>query len=151
MNKMMKACYMLVLFLGIFLGIAKTVHAEEDNIVVEINEETFPDPVFREHILTGYHYIWDEEGNQIQVVYDANQDGKLSESEIANIQQMLVPEMAIYDLTGIEYFTSLIELSVDPDFFPGCKQKYRTSVFELLSNQFGRNIRSECQYKTDRS
>lgn len=110
MRIIMKKCFLLFLLIGMVSGISETVHAEEDRIIVEINEETFPDDVFREHILTGYHYVWDDEGNQIKVIYDANQDGKLSESEIANIQQMLLQKMLIYDLTGIEYFTSLIEL-----------------------------------------
>lgn len=87
------------------------VYAAEDTIVVEINEQTFPDKMFREHILTGSHYIWDENENQIEVVYDANKDGKLSKSEIDNVKQHLVAEMEIYDLTGIEYFTNIIELA----------------------------------------
>ena len=87
-----------------------TAKAAEDTIVVEINEENFPDDIFRDYILNGSHYIWDEEGNQIEVVYDANKDGKLSESELANIHQILVSESGISDLTGIEYFTSVIEL-----------------------------------------
>ena len=111
MRKIMKGCLMLFLFASMVCSVLETtVHAEEDKIVVEINQENFPDDVFREHILTGYHYVWDEAGNQIKVVYDANQDGKLSESEIANIQQLLLQEKQIYDLTGIEYFTALIEL-----------------------------------------
>ena len=110
MIKIMKKCFILFLFVSIVCGASDAVYADEDKIVVEINEINFPDDVFREHILTGSHYVWDEEGNQIQIVYDANQDGKLSESEIASIQQLLLPQMAIYDLTGIEYFTALIEL-----------------------------------------
>ena len=110
MKKFIKACFVLILFAAVVCGMPEVAFAEEDKIVVEINEEIFPDDVFREHILTGSHYIWDDEGNQIEIVYDANKDGKLSESEIANIQQMLLQEMLIYDLTGIEYFTALIEL-----------------------------------------
>lgn len=118
MRKMMKKMLLLML-ITMFAGVSEIAYAEEDstvaqneedNIVVEINEQNFPDPVFRDHILNGFHYIWDENNNQIKIVYDANKDGKLSESEIANIQQMLLQEKKIYDLTGIEYFTSLIEL-----------------------------------------
>lgn len=119
MRKMMKKMLLFLMPITMFAGVSEIAYAEEDNIVaqseednivVEINEQNFPDPVFRDHILNGFHYIWDENNNQIKIVYDANKDGKLSESEIANIQQMLLQEKKIYDLTGIEYFTSLIEL-----------------------------------------
>ena len=94
-----------------FAMVCNTVCADGDKIVAEINEVTFPDAEFRNHILTGSHYVWDENNNQIEIVYDANKDGKLSESEVANVKQHLVAEMPIYDLTGIEYFTSIIELA----------------------------------------
>ena len=85
-------------------------YAADDDIVVEINKENFPDPVFRNFLLNGSHYVWDEDNNQIEVVYDANKDGFLSKGEIANMKQLLTAESYIRDLKGVEYLTSLIEI-----------------------------------------
>jgi len=111
MKRKWKAMALIVSVVLLFGTVCSTAYAEDDKIVAEINEETFPDAEFRNHILTGSHYIWDKDNNMIEVVYDANKDGKLSESEVANVKQHLVAEMPVYDLTGIEYFTSIIELA----------------------------------------
>lgn len=112
MKRRMKAMA-LVMVLGVatvFGSVTAFAEGIEDPIVVEINEETFPDEAFREYVLNGSHNIWDEDNNLTVVKYDANSDGKLSESEISNIPQILVAENGITDMTGLEYFTSIIEL-----------------------------------------
>lgn len=77
---------------------------------IAINEENFPDANFREFLLNGSYFIWDDDGNPIEIVYDANKDGYLSDSEIANIRQLQIQQSPITDLTGIEHLTSVIEL-----------------------------------------
>ena len=86
------------------------VHAGSSPYPVEISQGNFPDPLFRNFILTGSHTIWDEDNNEILVVYDADNDGFLSESEAMNIKQLLVPERMIRDLAGVEYLPALIEI-----------------------------------------
>jgi hypothetical protein len=68
-----------------------------DTIVVEITEVTFPDPIFRKHILE---------------VVDKNKDLNLSTVEIDGVTAFMLPERGISDLTGIELFTNLINLDV---------------------------------------
>lgn len=110
MKKRMKTLAM-VLLLGVTMVFGSiTAYADEDPIVAEINEENFPDAAFREYVQTGYHVIWDENNVPQIVVYDANQDGKLSQSETADVQQILAAQMQIGDITGLSYFTSIIEL-----------------------------------------
>jgi len=69
--------------------------AEETGI--EINAINFPDSVFREVL----------KGN----AYDTNADGKLSGAEIAKITALSLNKIGITSLQGIEYLTSLEELS----------------------------------------
>ncbi len=79
---------------------ATVVYLGNANTVVEVNEETFPDANFRNYVL-----------NKL----DFNGDCKLSENEIKNITNINVGKYAGYgnivSLKGIEYFTSLEELS----------------------------------------
>ncbi|MBQ7155592.1 MAG: leucine-rich repeat domain-containing protein [Synergistaceae bacterium] len=63
---------------------------------VAINVTNFPDDVFREYI--------NSHG------FDADLDGTLSDTEIANITQITVYGQRITSLQGIEYFTALTEL-----------------------------------------
>ena len=58
---------------------------------VEINEKNFPDPNFRNWILS----------------QPFGKDGVLSDKEIADIREMNVSNKNIHDLKGIEYFTAL--------------------------------------------
>lgn len=110
-GKWMKIMVSMLVLVTMIFSNQTIVFAEEDPIVVEINEENFPDVTFRNHILTGSHYVAGaDEDTMVEVVYDANKDGKLSKSEIENIKQLLMAEMPIVDLTGINYFTSIIEL-----------------------------------------
>ena len=60
---------------------------------VAINEQNFPDIVFRGHV---------------SVRFDTNHDDVLSDAEIAEITMVyLEHQMGIQDLTGIEYFSAL--------------------------------------------
>ena len=61
---------------------------------VEINETNFPDANFREFVKQ----------------YDENGDDGLSEAEIAAVTKMDIDNRKIADLTGINYFTALIDL-----------------------------------------
>ena len=65
---------------------------------VVVNETTFPDDVFRTYVLSSNASI------------DKNQDGVLSDDEIAEVTEIDVSEMGISSLQGIEYFTSLMTL-----------------------------------------
>lgn len=87
-----------------------TVFATESTTGIAINEENFPDENLRNLLLNGYYYIWDDDGNPTEIVYDANKDGYLSNNEIANIRQLQVQQSPITDLKGIENLTSLIEI-----------------------------------------
>ena len=58
----------------------------------EINAANFPDDIFRAYVSNNF---------------DTNNDGVLSDSEIAGIIYINVPEMGIRSLKGIEYFTQL--------------------------------------------
>lgn len=64
---------------------------------VEINEKNFPDPNFRNWILS----------------QPFGKDGVLSDKEIADIREMNVSNKNIHDLKGLEYFTALESLNLD--------------------------------------
>ena len=64
---------------------------------VEINEKNFPDPNFRNWILS----------------QPFGKDGVLSDKEIADITEMNVSNKNIHALKGIEYFTALESLNLD--------------------------------------
>ena len=72
-------------------GPAKAPRAVGD---VEVNQENFPDSMFRGRVLE----------------YDLDHDGFLSEEEILNVTVIAVPADGIRTLAGIEYFTALVEL-----------------------------------------
>ena len=65
---------------------------------VEINATNFPDSNFREYIASA------------DVSFDKNQDGKLSDEEIANVKSIYVSDSSITSLKGIEFFTALTRL-----------------------------------------
>lgn len=79
---------------------AKVVYLGTADIAVEVDEEHFPDAAFRGYVLDKL---------------DFNGDGKLSKNEIANITKIDVGINAGYgsieSLEGIQYFTSLKELT----------------------------------------
>ena len=73
--------------LSLFLLFSISVFADD----IAINEENFPDANFRAIVA----------GAEI----DTNQDGTLSESEIAAVKLMRADEKSIETLKGIEYLT----------------------------------------------
>lgn len=110
----MRVINKLIIFLMVFAIVmtpfSMSVYADSMDGAVEINKANFPDPLFRNFMLNGSHMIWDEDNNQIEVVYDANKDGWLSVEEAENIKQLLAAETYIKDLKGMEYLTELIEV-----------------------------------------
>lgn len=65
---------------------------ESDSESVEINEENFPDEIFRNYVSENF----DNDGN-----------GELKEEEIEAVTNITVSGMGITDLTGVEYFIEL--------------------------------------------
>lgn len=65
-----------------------------DEVVVEINESTFPDDAFRTFLLSKEY----------------GSDGKLTQNELSSISQLLVSIKKIESLKGVEHFTSLKKL-----------------------------------------
>ena len=110
MKKILKLIAFILIFSMVLVPGQLPVYADSADGAVEISKENFPDPVFRHFILNGSHTIWDEQGNPIEVVYDANKDGWLSVEEADNIKQLLVMESYIRDLKGMENLTKLIEV-----------------------------------------
>ncbi|MBQ7009237.1 MAG: leucine-rich repeat domain-containing protein, partial [Ruminococcus sp.] len=74
------------------LGNEKTATFTLNFEVIEINDENFPDEVFRNYV---------KENN------DINQNGLLSATEISSVETIYVSNKSISDLKGIEYFTAL--------------------------------------------
>ena len=70
------------------------IYPEAAQIGVEINEDNFPDEVFREEI----------------GLYDMDEDGRLSQTEAETITSLSLPGMGISTLKGIEYLTQLTYL-----------------------------------------
>jgi hypothetical protein len=66
-----------------------------NEVVVEINETTFPDNAFRSFVQSK----------------DYGTDSKLTKEELNNVKELLLPMRDIQDLTGIEYFTSIVKLN----------------------------------------
>lgn len=64
---------------------------------VTINEENFPDPIWREVVMT----------------VDEDADGVLSEAELLDVEEADLSYAEIYDLKGIEHFTNLKRLIID--------------------------------------
>lgn len=92
----------LLLLLSACSGNTKTANeqAEEqvmasDQVVVEINETTFPDNAFRSFLLSK----------------DYGADGKITKEELNDVKELILPMGDIQDLKGIEYFTSIVKLN----------------------------------------
>ena len=69
-----------------------------DTIVVPIDSKHFPDKVFRRYV---------------SEFFDHNKDKKLNANEIMDVEWIEIVDSDISTLKGIEYFPSLIELSVE--------------------------------------
>jgi len=68
---------------------------KEEETDIEINEENFPDEIFR---------------NYVKEYFGADGNGILSAEKISTITVIFVPDRGISDLKGIEYFTALTHL-----------------------------------------
>ena len=68
-----------------------------------VTEDRFPDPVFRNYLLTEY----------VDSYYDKNKDHVLSESEVASIPKIDIYDLGLRSLQGIEYMTSVQYVWVD--------------------------------------
>lgn len=75
---------------------AQTITSDQKEIA--LNENNFPDPVFR---------------NLIYKKVDTNMDYKLSQSEIKKVTSLYANPGNLTDLTGIEYFTELTSVYFD--------------------------------------
>ena len=88
-----------IVFSGIAFFSERTVNAAGKGVA--LNEKNFPDENFRNYIMENYDN------------YDYNNhcyEGYLSEDEIAQIDRLYIRGQAVSDLTGIEYFTSMVSL-----------------------------------------
>lgn len=87
-----KAIYFLMTLLLAFVLFPMAARAEGE---IEINEDTFPDEIFRGYVL-----------NSI----DADGDGILTQEECSAVDRINVKDNFISSLKGIEYFTNLRSL-----------------------------------------
>jgi len=94
-----------------------TIEAKE-NISIEINEENFPDEIFREYVKENF----DTDGN-----------GALSAEEINTIS-IDVSDRGISDLKGIEYFTSLTYLNCCNNYLTSLDVSNNTALTSLYYN-----------------
>ena len=91
---------------GNTMGVELTLNYQGTVADVVINEESFPDVIFRTYVL-------DDIDNDPK-------DGRLSELEMNRVFEIDVYQMGIADLKGIEYFTALEKL--------GCSDNQLTSL-----------------------
>ena len=93
LSRIAAGCIAMVMTLG---GMADAVSADDfygiDITPVEINETTFPDPVFRQYV---------------SEAFDTDRNGTLSAMEIGYARNIWVQDMGVTDLTGMEYLVEL--------------------------------------------
>ncbi len=87
--------FSLVLFFGVCLNLHYSLAEEATEEITKIDNQNFPDEVFREYISENA---------------DKNKDGFLTKGEIDNVLVVRVSNLELSDLHGIELFTSLKEL-----------------------------------------
>ncbi|MDU7141069.1 MAG: hypothetical protein E6313_06650 [Finegoldia magna] len=92
-SKLIKVILVFALIIGAFSFNSSFAAAQD----VEINETNFPDANFRKMLKAKE--------------YDADENGKLSESEIKAIKNIDVAGKLVGNLKGLEYFTELEELT----------------------------------------
>ncbi|WP_099468423.1 DUF5722 domain-containing protein [Konateibacter massiliensis] len=68
---------------------------ETEDQALEIDEETFPDAIFRTYVTEHF---------------DIDDNNRLSANEIAQVESLDVSYLGIKDLTGLEYFTGILYL-----------------------------------------
>jgi Leucine-rich repeat (LRR) protein len=75
---------------------------------------SFPDPVFKEKLLTSNPFIspvaHDQNGNYL--VIDADSDGEITQAEALAVYEMTLDAGNITNVSGIEYFTNLASLAI---------------------------------------
>ena len=101
---------------------AEVTETEEEKKLLSISEANFPDAAFR-----GF----------VAGEFDEDQDGSLSEEELAAVDGLYVSRKGIADLTGIEYFTNLIVLDCGQNQLKEVDVSRNTALYTLLcySNQ----------------
>ena len=102
---------------------ADDVSSEEDEDIlgatgdVAISTTNFPDSVFR---------------NYVSKEFDSNKDGILSKSEIASATDIYLFAKTVYDMKGIEYFTSLNYLDCGGNHLTSLDVTKNTKLYSLL-------------------
>ena len=86
---------------------------------IAIDEANFPDPKFREFLLSP------------EVNFDRNRDSKFSTWEIALVRELDIYGENIGDLTGIEYFTELTQLDCASNHLTSLDLRKNTRLIEL--------------------
>lgn len=94
-------------------------NTEANTVGTEINETNFPDDSFRAYVMSEC---------------DSDSDGYLSDTEVKAIKRIDVDEMGISTLEGIEFFTSLEELTCDSNQLKELDVSRNNNLTELECN-----------------
>ncbi|MDE6762859.1 MAG: hypothetical protein K2J73_04185 [Oscillospiraceae bacterium] len=116
MKKIISFFTALSLTLMLFTGMPINVSAEED---IAIDETNFPDENFR---------------NYISETFDTDNNGSLSDEEIANVNTIYVYKKNIADLTGIAFFTDLEALMCSNNNLTSLNVSKNTALMVLECN-----------------
>lgn len=122
-NRKLRRTAVLFFLIAATIGFSETVYAEKGEIAID--EQHFPDEVFREYI-------------QQKFDKDANNSLSVEELEAAKSIDFMWGEYWVTDMTGIEYFTSLESLN--------CSSVGITSL-DLQNNQ--KLTYLDCTYNTE--
>ena len=109
---MMKRLFAILLAALMLLALAPFAEAEEtprDTHYLEINEQTFPDAEFRLFIREHYG-MFDPDDD---VDYD-DRVWYMTKEKVLSVKEMEI-DCDVSDFTGLEHFTELTKLTVDPD------------------------------------
>ena len=109
-------CFVLTL---IFLVNLVPVYAAEPE-EIPINEENFPDEIFR---------------GTITEKFDKNTDGKLDKAEASEVTRIDVSNKVVTDLTGLKYFSELQELFCSNNQLTGLDVSKNTKLTNLYCDQ----------------
>ncbi len=121
----MRKKLMAMLLVGVMLAAIPTGASAATTGNVTINASNFPDKTFRSYVSSNF---------------DANGNGVLSASEIANATYIDVNSSGITSLAGIEYFTELAELFCGDNNLTELDLSKNTKLVRLLCNN--NNIRT---------
>lgn len=105
----------------------------DDDILAKI-----PDQAFKEYLKKGTD-------KNTGIKFDADGNGKISECEAAAVRKIVVNNLAVKDLSGLEYFPNLEQLHCSGFDFSGFTKpgggKYSAAKVELTSLDLSRNTR----------